>query len=477
MKQSFFTLGLALSLTACDTNISASSDNSSTIQALTGSTLIDGNGGEPILNATILIEGGKITCAGNIFDCPTPDKATNIQLNGKYITPGIVDGHVHFSQTGFVDGRPDGFNANPIYPFGVTQAENRNNPDRYYKAYICSGVTAVYDVGGFPYTWDFRADAEKRTDAPHIAAAGPLVTHGAPDALNTPAERSMIMLSDPETGKIAVNYIKASGSDAVKVWYLRPREGMVKDIQARVQAVGEEAARLNIPLIVHANGLREAKHAVRLGAHLLVHNVWTEEIDNEFIEMMKAQGTYMTPTMTVARGYYEIYDRILNGTPYDFDDANSCIDTETKRKVEAAPELGSLVNEVAFREKNKHFDERLNKNRSLNNKNLKRLYEAGVRIAMGTDAGNTGTMHGPSVYSEMEAMQAAGMTPMDVLISATRIGAEVMSRQDDFGTIESGKIANLIILTNNPTENIKNMRSLTHVMRGGKLHNIKDLKQ
>ena len=96
---------------------------------------------------------------------------------------------------------------------------------------------------------------------------------------------------------------------------------------------------------------------------------------------------------------------------------------------------------------------------------------------MGTDAGNTGTMHGPSVYSEMEAMQAAGMTPMDVLISATRIGAEVMSRQDDFGTIESGKIANLIILTNNPTENIKNMRSLTHVMRGGKLHNIKDLKQ
>ena len=477
MRTSIFTLTMALGLSACDGHITISNDENITPIILTGATLIDGNGGEPILNAVVIIEADKITCAGTIVNCPTPKDYETISLKQKYITPGIVDSHVHFSQTGFVDGRPDSFDANRIYPYSKTQHENRTNPDRFYKAYMCSGVTAVYDVGGFPFTWDLRLDAENRTDAPHIAAAGPLVTHGAPEALNTPAERSMIMLSDPEGGIKAVNYIKNSNSDSVKVWYLRPREGMVEDIQARVQAVGDEAARLQIPLIVHANGLREAKHAVNLGAHLLVHNVWTDEIDEEFITIMKAQGTYMTPTMTVGRGYHEIYDRIANGTPFDFDDANSCIDAETKRRIDAAPNLRALVDGDTFEEGLKGFDENLTKTRALNGKNLKRLYDAGVKIAMGTDAGNTGTMHGPSVYAEMEAMQGAGMTPMDVLISATKMGSEVMRREKDFGTVEAGKIADLLILEKDPTEDIKNMRSLTQVMRAGKLHDLKDLKQ
>src|SRR5438876_5050120 len=82
--------------------------------------------------------------------------------------------------------------------------------------------------------------------------------------------------------------------------------------------------------------------------------------------------------------------------------------------------------------------------------NLKAVRDAGVAIAMGTDAGNPLTLHGPSVYAEMEAMQAAGMTPMEVLVASTRGGALAMHRLDDFGTVEKGKRADLLILAADP---------------------------
>jgi imidazolonepropionase-like amidohydrolase len=108
--------------------------------------------------------------------------------------------------------------------------------------------------------------------------------------------------------------------------------------------------------------------------------------------------------------------------------------------------------------------------------NLERLHDAGVTVAMGTDAGNPLTLHGPSVYAEMEAMQAAGLTPTEVLVTATRGGATAMGRQEDLGTIEAGKIADLVILKADPTADIANMRQLRYVVRGGVLRSIDELR-
>ncbi|MDX1389972.1 MAG: amidohydrolase family protein, partial [Acidobacteriota bacterium] len=108
--------------------------------------------------------------------------------------------------------------------------------------------------------------------------------------------------------------------------------------------------------------------------------------------------------------------------------------------------------------------------------NLKSVHEAGIPVAMGTDAGNPLTLHGPSVYAEMEAMQAAGLSAADVLVTATRGAAMAMNRLEDLGTVEPGKIADLTIVEADPTQDIANFRRLRFVVRGGVVRSIDELK-
>ena len=108
--------------------------------------------------------------------------------------------------------------------------------------------------------------------------------------------------------------------------------------------------------------------------------------------------------------------------------------------------------------------------------NLKRVHDAGIPVAMGTDAGNPLTLHGPSVYAEMEAMQTAGLTPSEVLVTATRGAAMAMNRLEDLGTIEQGKVADLLIVEADPAEDIANLRRLRFVVRGGVVRSIDELR-
>jgi len=106
--------------------------------------------------------------------------------------------------------------------------------------------------------------------------------------------------------------------------------------------------------------------------------------------------------------------------------------------------------------------------------NLKKLYDNGVTIAVGTDAGNPGTLHGISIYDELEAMQSTGISANDLIMMATKNGAMAMNRIEDFGTLEKNKMADLIILDRDPSKDISNMRSITHVMRGGLLRPVNE---
>ena len=107
--------------------------------------------------------------------------------------------------------------------------------------------------------------------------------------------------------------------------------------------------------------------------------------------------------------------------------------------------------------------------------NLRRVHAAGITVATATDAGNPMTLHGPSIYGEMERMQAAGLSPMEIIVMSTRNGAYAMDRLDDFGTLEAGKIADLVILSENPVATVEAFRTLTHVMRAGVLHEQAEL--
>ena len=442
---------------------------------LDGGNLFDGRGGPVQSDSRIVVTGEEIVCAGNAESCPAPDDAQSIELeDGSWILPGLVDAHVHFGQTGWFDGRPSSLDFSEEFPYEQTMARQKSEPERYYRAYLCSGVTAVFDTGGYPWSLDLRAATEHNPKAPHIAAAGPRITHAPPEALNLPAEQQYLLLSDEEAGRAAVRFMAAFGADAIKVWFLRVREEEEEAIDSRVAAVGEEAAARGLPLIVHATSLREAKVALKAGAHLLVHGVDDQLVDEEFLSLAREKGTIYTPTLLVSDGYRRMFEAVKRVAQPELDDPNRCVDEETRQKILKSPELYNHPSVRAFELDLKTYRDRLDAAYARKVENLRRVHQAGITIAMGTDAGNPGTLHGPSIYAELEAMQAAGIEPAELLVMVTRNGARAMGRED-IGTIATGNVADIIIVSENPLQDVKNLRHITHVMRAGKLHRIEEL--
>lgn len=439
-------------------------------KALLGATLLDGTGAPAVPDAAVILRDGKIECAGPRAACPVPEGMDTVDLTGLFLTPGLVDAHVHFSQTGWADGRPDALDLRETYPYDKTVSRLERHPERFGRSYLCSGVTSVFDVGGYAWTLGLPQWAEDNGEVPRIAAAGPLLST-VDHWLNLPAERQFMVLSDPEAARNGVSYLAERGSAAVKVWYIVDKEHPVERSAPAVQATGEAARQHKLPLIVHATGLAEAKEALRAGAKLLVHSVEDQPVDDELLALAKKNGAIYCPTLTVRAGYLRMYAGAARHEAPAVDDPNGCVDPETRAKVAetAKASLPIPADRLQILEK------RASDTRRTTFANLKKLAQAGIPIAMGTDAGNPLTLHGPSVYAEMEAMQAAGLTPLQVLTASTRGGATAMGREKDFGTVEKGKQADLLIVAADPAADVANLRKVRFVVRGGVMRSIEEL--
>jgi imidazolonepropionase-like amidohydrolase len=440
-------------------------------RALVGATLVDGTGAPPVRDAVVLIRDGRIECVGPRAACPVPAGVDSTDVAGLWITPGLVDAHVHFSQTGWADGRPDSIDVRDRHPYDQTIAGLASHPERFGRTYLCSGVTSVFDVGGYAWTLGLPAWAEPDLEMPRVAAAGPLLST-IDHWLNLPAERQFMVLTDADAARAGVRYLAARGSAAVKVWYIVDKDHPVEKSAAAVHAAGEEARAHNLPLIVHATGLDEAKEALRAGAKMLVHSVFDKPVDDEFLDLAKKNGTIYCPTLTVYRGYLRMNTGASQHRAPEIDDPNGCVDPLTRARVAETAQVTAPVPADRLQ----RLEARVQDGERIGAANLKRVLDAGIPIAMGTDAGNPLTLHGPSVYAEMEAMQASGLTPTQVLTASTRGGATAMGRAKDFGTVEKGKLADLLIVGADPTADIANLRKVRYVVRGGAVRSIEELK-
>ncbi len=444
--------------------------------ALVGATLVDGTGGPPVPGAVVVVEDGRIACAGAPESCPVPSGARIVDASGKWLTPGLVDAHVHFSQTGWADGRPDALDLRARYPYPRVVDGLARHPERFLRADLCSGVTAVFDVGGYPWTLDLPGRTEDDPDAPRVSAAGPLLSTW-DFWLNLPAERQFVYLADEAAAAAGVAYLAARGAHAVKVWFIPVRERPFEEMARVVRAAGRAARAAGLPLIVHATGLREAKVALEAGASMLVHSVDDAPLDREFLDRARANGTVYCPTLTVGRGYLRLDRAAIEGRAPAVDDPNGCVDPETLAKVASTAGLSELARAQGLGAAEIAGDEAaLSRRERQMAENLVAVHRAGIPIAMGTDAGNPLTLHGPAVYAELEAMEAAGLSPMEVLEAATRGGARALGRGDELGTIEKGKAADLLVLGADPTRSAKAFRSVELVVRGGVVHRVEDLR-
>jgi imidazolonepropionase-like amidohydrolase len=436
--------------------------------ALVGATLVDGSGAPPVRDAVVALRDGRIACAGSRQACPIPTDAHTVDARGRWIMPGLVDAHVHFSQTGWVDGRPDALDLRAQHPYERVVTELRRAPERFFRSYLCSGVTSVFDVGGYPWTWDLERRTAASTTAPRVRAAGPLLST-VDFWLNLPAEKQFIYMTDEETVRAAVRAHAAHGTRAVKVWYiLSPQVRDTARVSRLVHAAGDAARRADLPLIVHATGLWQAKDAVRAGATLLVHSIQSEAVDEEFLRLARERGAVYTPTLVVSDGYLQVARRQFPRERQPL----ACVDSDTRRRALAtdtmAPDRRPPEEQLRSRA------ERRDRQYATMLANLKRIHDARIPVALGTDAGNPLTLHGAAVFMELEAMREAGLTPMEVLVAATRNGGRALGL-DSAGTVTAGAVADLLVLDADPVADVANIRRIALVVRRGEVYTRREL--
>ena len=454
-----FLLTISLAMLSCSTNIQSDA------VVIKGATIFDGTGSK-MENAMLVVKDGRIDYVGLEMDS-IPKNAKITDVSGKYIAPGLVDSHIHFFQTGFFDARPDALDIRDSIPYEWVYQYQKENSKKYYETYLRSGVTAVYDVGDFKWTLQMAKEAANDSLAPYIVSAGPLLTPVAADYVqifNVSDDSVMVHLGSAEIGVDHVKKMTEKGAVGIKIWSVAHNDSLFMDYLNRTSEATKKVAN---HLIVHATTLKQAKAALRHNTKLLVHSVEDTIIDQEFIDLAKSNGVYYNPTLVVYEGYYNTYKSVLGDT-FKIEDPHNVIDERTKSLLQGAEKFKRFYGDtLAGRANLENMNTRMAFRDSIMAINLRKVHKAGIPIVVGTDAGNPGTLHGISIYDEMEAIQKAGIGPMDIITMATKNGAEIIGKATEFGTLEKGKSADLIILEKDPSIDIANMRSIITVMRKG----------
>ena len=397
MKRVFFVL---LAVTA----FSIANRAQTAVTVFEGARVIAGDGRAPIENATIVVDGARITQVGRAADVKAPTGAARVSLAGKTVMPTIVDTHTHLSQE----------------REALTQDLRRR---AYY------GVSAAMSLGQDTGDAPFQMRAETLPGAARVFTAGRGFTAPEPGRTTAP-----YWITTPAEARKGVQELAAKKVDIVKIW-VDDRNGQFKKLTPDLYgAVIDEAHKHSLRVTAHLFTLEDAKGLWKAGIDAFAHGVRDRDIDDEFLAMVKTRPAFvLVPNLP---------DR---GVKTDLSWLKTSLPPAELQKLEAGntdrPEAQTQFGIQA--------------------RNLAKMSAAGVRVAVGSD-GNTPW----APHAEMADMVASGMTPMQVLVAATRNGAEFL-RMTDTGTIAAGRNADFIVLDANPLDDITNTRRIASVYLRG----------
>ncbi|HXD15371.1 MAG TPA: amidohydrolase family protein [Vicinamibacterales bacterium] len=407
-----------------------------------GARLITGDGGAPLENSAFVVEGNRFTAVGRNGELQAPAGATRVDLTGKTVMPAIIDAHGHL---GFLD------MAN-----GTMSKANftRENYIDHLQRYAYHGVAATISTGTDMGELAYELRDEIIPDAAIIRTVGRgLAWPGS--GPNDPSRNDVpYAVTNVEQARKAVQDLAAHKPDFVKIW-VDDRNGRQKKLTPEIyQAAVDEAHKHNLRAIAHVFELEDAKGLVRAGVEGFLHSIRDAPVDDEFITLAKEHNIWITPNLGGINRASLIGPA---GTPAWFDDPlvretiapvmiNARTEMYEKRRTAGAPAAGAQVFDLA---------------------NTRKLHAAGVRLVLGSDtAGDANRWIGMMTLVEFENMVAAGLTPAEVIVAATRDAAAVL-RLDQLGTVASGKSADFIVLDANPLDNIANVRKIARVYLRG----------
>jgi len=429
--------------------------------AIVGGTVVD-PGGSTTPAATVLVLGNRIEAVGPSSRVKVPAGATRLEAKGTFVVPGLVDAHVHFFQSGGLYTRPDAFDLRAYRPYTEEQRLIREHLDETLARFLRNGVTSVADVGGPFWNFDLRDRARDNSRAPRVAATGPLISSVARPELDL-GDPPIIRCGTPDEARALVRREAPRKPDYIKIWFIVTADQPLAKNRPIVEAAIQEAHGLGLRVAVHATELATARAALESGADILVHSVRDAEVDDAFLRLARERKVIYIPTLNVRSGYLRTLHQKLDLTFEEFTRGDPWV---IGTLFDLAHLPAEKLPEPMRRGREKPASLALDPTMA---KNLMSVLRAGVTVAMGTDSGNIGTLHGVAVLREMAAMEEAGMKPLEVLQAATQGGARLMGREKELGRISPGALADLLVLDADPRTGTRALARIRRVVKDGHL--------
>lgn len=400
---------------AQEMNLVASPQPDSVV-AIVGGKLIDGKGGRPLPDSCILVRGNQIVKVGSRAETPIPEGAEVLDASGKSVLPGLFDSHFHSRDS--VE-RPVEFELHN----GITSFRDPGHPFKYYTTLLSSGATIprVFLCGG-------------HLDAPPVVW---------PD--------QAAVITTAEEAKQAVFDHVDRGASAIKIYFRLPLE--------HARAACEAANQRRVPVTAHLE-LVDADDAIEAGVIGIEHitsfgtTIATKDQVAQFKSLVRADSD------SRREWRYRLWAQVqLENNPR----VDKLIDLIVQRGVFVSPTLAVFERQAG--EKGATAAE------AAGFKNMmsffRRCHEAGAKVVVGSHTSAPFAARGKAYLQELELLVDSGMKPMDVLVSATQTGAEFFGVADRLGTIEVGKLADLVVVEGDPSTTIRDLDRVAQVMLNG----------
>jgi imidazolonepropionase-like amidohydrolase len=410
------------------------------VTAIESVTIIDGISDSPLTDAIMVIEGNTIRSIGKRGSVPIPAGATVINLAGKTIIPGLISLHGHI-------GRTEGLELNEEY-------FNRARIERDAKAYLYYGVTGLLSLGHDREAMaGFRADqrADKVVGARlYTAGLGFGAKGGWPN--NPYVHRP----TNPEEARAMARQELAKHPDVIKIWVddrLKTAPQFPPEIYGPII---EEARKQHVKVAAHIFYLEDAKELMRRGVSALAHSVQDREVDDEFLALAKKTGVVQITTLAgIGKNADYVADPSFLKDPglrllFPAKALQTLSSPDYRRKLADSPDLPKIQAWEATAAKN-----------------AKKIADAGIPIALGTDSGLPGNFPGLWEHRELELLVRAGLTPMQAIHAGTINSARFLGVEKQYGSLTSGKVADFIVLDADPLVSIGNTRRISAVWMNG----------